>query len=160
MVVDVVDVDVVVDEPVTPEVSEEPGVAPADPPLGLVLLVPPVPVAPMELVPEPGVAEPDPLAVVSELVLPVVPPVAPAVLEVGGVVVDGLVAADGAGVVVVVDVVLSVLSFFVQAPSDRAATTVNTAAAVWVRDVFMIGETPSDPFVGGRGSFRCPNGAL
>lgn len=136
LVVDVVVVLLVVVEPVIPE---PPGAAAVPPPDVSAPLVPPVPEAPMELVPAgapPGV--PLPLAVVSELV-PVlaVPLVVPAVVDgpVGGVVL----AVDG--VVVVLEVVLSVLSFFVQAPSDRAAATANTAAAVLVRDVF-IRETP------------------
>jgi hypothetical protein len=99
--------------------------------------VAPVPEAPIELVP-PVLPVVEPLAEVSVLdVLPVVLPVPPAVVD--GLV-DGVDAVGGV-VVVVVEVVLSVLSFFVQAPSDRAAAIANTAAAVWVRDVF-IRETP------------------
>jgi hypothetical protein len=136
-------VDVVVVELVTPPVPlvvpVAPGVLPDDVSVPLVLPgVPPVPEAPIELLP-PVLPVPvvEPLAVVSVLdVLPVLP-VAPAVVD--GLV-DGVEAVDG--VVVVVEVVLSVLSFFVQAPSERAATIASAAAAVWVRDVFMVRETP------------------
>jgi hypothetical protein len=131
-------------EGVTPEVLLElepvlPVVPPADVSVPPVL---PVPEAPIELVPPaPPVVPvvpvvPLPPAVVSELVpvlaVPLVDePVAPAVVE-------GLVETGGVVLEVVLD---SVLSFFEQAPSDRAAATANTAAAVLVRDVF-IRETP------------------
>jgi hypothetical protein len=105
----------------------------------------PVPAAPMELVPElPGVLV-EPLApavwsvVVELLVLEPVLPVAPAV-------VDGAVE-----VVEPVVVPLSAALCFEHAPSDRAAATANTAAAVLVRDVF-IRETPLGVFESGRGS--------
>jgi hypothetical protein len=131
-------VDVVVVELVTPPVLPvAPGVLLDEVSEPVVLPgVAPVPEAPIELVPVLPVVEP--LAVESVLdVLPVVLPVPPAVVD--GLV-DGVEAVDG--VVVVVEVVLSVLSFFVQAPSERAATIASAAAAVWVRDVFMVRETP------------------
>jgi hypothetical protein len=151
-------------EPVTPDVPMLPELEPPVPePVapGVLLeevsepLVPPVPEAPIELVPP--VLPVEPLALLSLLDMLPVLPVAPAVVD--GLVLEGLVLAlpevpDG---VVVLDVVLSVLSFLVQAPSDKAATTVNTAAAVWVRDVFMIRETPSESVrESGRGSKLLP----
>jgi hypothetical protein len=102
-------------------------------------LVLPVPEAPIELVPPAPPVEPVvpvvplPPAVVSLLVEPVL---AVPLVELGGV--EGLV--DELLEVAPV-LPLSPALCLEQAPSDRAAATANTAAAVLVRDVF-IRETP------------------
>jgi hypothetical protein len=107
----------------------------------------PVPDAPMELVPElPGVVV-EPLAAAWSVVeLPVVEPVLPVAA-----VVDGAVVVELLDVAPVVAAPLSAALCLEQAPSDRAAATANTAAAVLVRDVF-IRETPLGVFESGRGS--------
>jgi len=104
-----------------------------DVPLPLPMVLLPVPDAPIELVPlvppvvpvVPVVPVPPALFSVVD-VLPVVLPLVPAVF-------DGLV-----GELLEAE---PVPACFEQAPSDRAATTATTAAAVWVREVF-IRETP------------------
>jgi hypothetical protein len=113
---------------------------------------PVVPAAPMEL--ELG-APLVPLAVVSGVVpeLAVPPVVEPALpVVVGGVV-----------VVLLLDVApvlpLSAALCLEQAPSDRAAATANTAAAVLVRDVF-IRETPLGLFESEGAARLLPYGAL
>jgi hypothetical protein len=108
----------------------------------------PVPAAPIELVPELPVVPVVllPLAVWSVVELPVVEPVLPVAPAVVDGAVDGLVVAEP----VVVEL-LSAALCLEQAPSDRAAATANTAAAVLVRDVF-IRETPLGVFESGRGS--------
>jgi hypothetical protein len=107
----------------------------------------PVPEAPMELV-LPGVlVEPLAPAVWSVVELPVVEPVLP----VAPAVVDGAVVVELLDVAPVVAAPLSAALCLEQAPSDRAAATANTAAAVLVRDVF-IRETPLGVFESGRGS--------
>jgi hypothetical protein len=153
-VVDVVVVLLVVVEPVTPDVL----------PVLDVSELPPVPEAPIELLPP---VEPVPLApaVVSDGDEPLlaVPPVVPLVLPVAPAVVDGLVlgvdAVDGVLVVVLEVVLLSLASFLEQAPSDRAAATANTAAAVLVREVF-IRETPLGSVRNGKGQRLLPYGEL
>ena len=122
-------------EPVTPDV-------PAVEPLELLSVEEPV-VPPVEPLPvlEPLPAPGPPI----ELVLPVVPPLLPVVVSLFPAVlpVDGVVAAlpdDGLVVVVLLeelDVGGALASRFVQAPSDRAATTVSAAAAHCVRDIFI-----------------------
>lgn len=132
-------------EPVTPDVL--PGAVdpvplellaspPLVPPVALgEPLVEPVPGPPMELV-LPVELLP---VVVSVLLLPL------AVLGLVLGVVLGVVAALSVDGVVVVVVLLDevdepaapVSSRLVQAPSDRAATTVRAAAAVWVKDIFI-----------------------
>lgn len=95
---------------------------------------PPVPVAPIELVPlvvEPGVVVVSVLAV-PELFMELEPVVVEGVVDEVEELVDGAVP----GVVLVVeDVVLD--SRFVQAPSERAATTATAAAVAWVRVIFI-----------------------
>jgi hypothetical protein len=101
----------------------------------------PLPEAPMELVPGPPVVPVVllPLAVWSVVELPLVEPVLP----VAPAVVDGLVVVELLDVAPVLAAPLSAALCLEQAPSDRAAATANTAAAVLVRDVFMVGKTPS-----------------
>ena len=115
-------------EPVTPEVL-------------LSVPVVPLPEAPIELVP------PVVPAVLSVL-LPVVPPVAPAVLPVVVSVEPDVpdvpdVPAVLDGLVVLLDEVAELpapapaSSFLPQALSNRAPTIASTAAALWVRDIFI-----------------------
>jgi len=151
-------------EPVTPEVLPavpDPVVLLAS--LPVVLPVEPVPLEPMELVPPEPVV---PLVVVSVL-LPVVPPVVPAVLPLvlGVLGLLGLPVPAVDGLVVVLDDELEVpvlplpavpASCLPQAASDKAATTVKAAAAVWVRDIFirkLLRGLCSDS---GKGSLDCP----
>jgi len=124
----------------------------------LVLPVEPVPVAPIELVPElePGVvvllvlAVPEPLSVAEPLV-------EPGVVEAVDEFVEGVVG----DVLVVEDVVLD--SRFVQAPSERAATTARAAAAAWVRVIFirkLLERETRFRACEGKGSRDCPDTTL
>ena len=99
------------------------------PPIDGDAVEPPVPVAPMELVPLDEVP-----GVVSVLALPVVVLL---FIELEPVVPDGDVEAVDEGVEpgVVVEAVLE--SRLVQAPSDMAATTASTPAVIWVRVIFI-----------------------
>lgn len=139
-------------EPVTPEVLlsvpavplPEAPVVPLEASLPVVPAVLPVPDAPIELVPPVVPVVPLAPAVLSVL-LPVVPPVAPAVLPV--VVSVELDVPDVPavldGLVVLLDEVAELpasapaSSFLPQALSDRAPRIASTAAALWVRDIFI-----------------------
>jgi hypothetical protein len=119
--------------PAEPLPDEEPVVPPLEP-LPVVEPLPLAPGPPIELV-LPVVPPLLPVVVSLLLLLPVVP----AVLPLDG---DGVVAAlpDDGLVVVLLDELDDggvLASRFVQAPSDRAAATVRTAAAHCVRDIFI-----------------------